>query len=61
LAAEFGCTPTQIAFAYLLCAADPPIIPLFSTTRPEHLKEILGATAIDLSEGQRNWLRGEND
>lgn len=58
LAAQTGCTPTQITVAYLLNQPGLSIIPLFSTTRREHLAEIIGAGAIALSEEQVNWLRG---
>lgn len=58
LAKEFGCTPTQIALAYLICQPGIPIVPLFSTTRREHLQEIIGSAKIHLSEEQILWLRG---
>lgn len=57
LARELGCTPTQVAFAYLMSRTDPPALPLFSTTRLDHLEEILGAAAVTLSADQVAWLR----
>lgn len=57
LAAELGVTPVQIAFAYLLCQPDFPILPLFSTTRREHLTEILAAQTIALTPEQIVHLR----
>lgn len=60
LAAELGCAPTQIALAYLLCQTGFPVVTLFSTTRREHLTEIIGAERVTLSEEQIHWLRGES-
>jgi aryl-alcohol dehydrogenase-like predicted oxidoreductase len=59
LAAKLACTPTQIALAYLLCQPALPMIALFSTTRREHLAEVVGAEQVTLSEEQVVWLRGE--
>jgi len=56
LATELGATPTQIALAYLLHERFP-VIPLFSTTRPEHLAEIVEATTLSLTPEQGVWLR----
>lgn len=58
LATQMGCTPTQIAVAYLLNQPGLSILPLFSTTRREHLSEIIGAEAVTLSGEQVEWLRG---
>ncbi len=60
LAAQRGCTPTQIAVAYLLNQPGLSILPLFSTTRRDHLSEVIGAEAITLSPEQVGWLRGES-
>jgi aryl-alcohol dehydrogenase-like predicted oxidoreductase len=57
LAGRLGATPNQVAFAYLMSPTQPPAIPLFSTTRPDHLTEILGAAEIALTEAQATWLR----
>jgi aryl-alcohol dehydrogenase-like predicted oxidoreductase len=56
LAARRGCTPTQIALAYLMCR-EPIVIPLFSTTNPAHLQEALGAAAVPLDPQEVRWLR----
>ncbi len=48
LAAELGCTPAQLALAWLLHKA-PHIIPIPGTTRVEHLKDDLGAASVQLS------------
>ena len=55
LAAELGCTPHQVALAYLLCQ-DFPVIPIFSSSNPDHLAETLAATAVTLTLEQRRWL-----
>lgn len=56
LATEIGCTPPQIALAYLL---NQPfsVSALFSTGNRTHLAEILGATEIVLTPEQTRWLR----
>ena len=56
LASELCCTPTQIALAWLL-HQPYPILPLFCTTKPDHLAEILGATGITLKPEHVHWLR----
>lgn len=55
LAAELGCTPNQIALAWLL-HQDVPVIPILGTTRPEHLQDAISATTICLTPAQRDWL-----
>jgi aryl-alcohol dehydrogenase-like predicted oxidoreductase len=47
LAREAGCTPSQLALAWLLHKA-PHIIPIPGTTSVEHLHDDLGATAVKL-------------
>jgi aryl-alcohol dehydrogenase-like predicted oxidoreductase len=47
LAREAGCTPVQLALAWLLHKA-PHIIPIPGTTRVEHLREDLAAAEIRL-------------
>ena len=56
LAAQLGCSPTQIAVAWLLHQSYP-IVPIFGTTNPVHLTEILGSTAIKLTSEQVHRLR----
>ena len=47
LAHETGCTPAQLALAWLL-HKDPHVIPIPGTTSTAHLEENLGAAAIRL-------------
>ena len=48
VAREAGCTPAQLALAWLLHKA-PHIIPLFGTTNLAHLAENLGAADVKLT------------
>ncbi|MDB5895113.1 MAG: aldo/keto reductase [Rhodoferax sp.] len=48
LAEEVGCTPAQLALAWLLHKA-PHIVPIPGTTRLDHLQEDLGAASVQLS------------
>lgn len=48
LAQEAGCTPAQLALAWLLHKA-PHIVPIPGTTSVEHLREDLGAADVKLS------------
>lgn len=50
LAEEAGCTPAQLALAWLLHKA-PHIIPIPGTTSVAHLQEDLGAMAVRLDAG----------
>jgi aryl-alcohol dehydrogenase-like predicted oxidoreductase len=50
LAAEAGCTPAQLALAWLLHKA-PHIIPIPGTGSVDHLQEDLGAMAVKLDGG----------
>ncbi len=50
LAREAGCTPSQLALAWLLHQG-PDILPIPGTTRVEHLQENLGADRVTLSPG----------
>jgi len=47
LAAEAGCTPAQLALAWLLHKA-PHIVPIPGTTSVDHLREDLGAADVKL-------------
>jgi len=49
LARETGCTPAQLALAWLLHKA-PHIVPIFGTTSPTHLAENLASTQVVLDE-----------
>ena len=51
LAQELGCTPAQLALAWLLHKA-PLIVPIPGTTNLEHLQEDLGAASVQLSAAQ---------
>ncbi|MBU3736963.1 MAG: aldo/keto reductase, partial [Methylobacterium sp.] len=48
VAAEAGCTPAQLALAWLL-HKDSNVIPLFGTTSLEHLAENVAAADVKLS------------
>jgi aryl-alcohol dehydrogenase-like predicted oxidoreductase len=48
IAREAGCTPSQLALAWLLQKAEH-IIPIPGTTSVAHLKDDLGAASITLS------------
>jgi aryl-alcohol dehydrogenase-like predicted oxidoreductase len=48
VAREAGCTPAQLALAWLLHRA-PHIVPLFGTTSLEHLAENVAAAGVKLS------------
>lgn len=56
LAKQVGCTPVQVALAYLLHQPGR-VIPLFGTTDPAHLTEILGANEVSLAPEQVAWLQ----
>lgn len=45
LAAAEGCTPAQLALAWLL-ARDPPVVPIVSSSRMERLQENAAAVAL---------------
>lgn len=47
LAAEAGCTPAQLALAWLLAQGEH-VIPIPGTTRLEHLRENMGALSLNL-------------
>jgi aryl-alcohol dehydrogenase-like predicted oxidoreductase len=47
LAAEAGCTPAQLALAWLLAQGEH-VIPIPGTTRLDHLRENMGALALHL-------------
>jgi aryl-alcohol dehydrogenase-like predicted oxidoreductase len=58
LAARKGCTPTQVALAWLMHQA-PLTFPLFSTADPNHLAEALGAADVTLTAEETAWLAGD--
>src|SRR5262249_12343406 len=49
LARDAGCTPAQLALAWLLKKSDR-IMPIPGTTRTEHLEENLGALSVRLED-----------
>jgi aryl-alcohol dehydrogenase-like predicted oxidoreductase len=56
LAADLGCTPTQLALAWLF---HQPFrtIPIIGTANPDHLADALGAVDVRLSAMQAKWLK----
>lgn len=57
LADELGCTPAQLALAWVLHQGEH-IIPIPGTTRPDHLAENLAAVEIHLSADTLRQLGG---
>jgi len=57
LAAEAGCTPAQLAIAWLLHQGDD-ILPIPGTTRVEHLQEDLAAADVRLTTDLMRRLEG---
>jgi len=55
IAAQVGCTPGQMALAWVLSRA-PNIVPIPGTSNPEHLRENAGAVDIVLSHEVLNTL-----
>jgi aryl-alcohol dehydrogenase-like predicted oxidoreductase len=49
IAAEKGCTPGQLALAWVRAQGDD-VVPIPGTTRPEHVEENVGAVEVELSE-----------
>jgi hypothetical protein len=49
LAREAGCTPAQLCLAWLM-RKDPTIVSIPGTTRPKHMRENAGASAVSLSD-----------
>ena len=53
---RLGCTPGQVALAYL--KHQPfPVVPIIGTSNPGHLADALGALAVKLTQAQVDWLR----
>ncbi len=55
LSKEIGCTPTQVAIAWLLHQSYP-VIPLFSSGSMDHVKEVMSSEKVELSSAQTSWL-----
>ena len=51
MAADMGCTPAQLALAWVLAQGDD-VVPIPGTKRREYLRENAGAVDISLSEAQ---------
>ncbi len=58
VARRHGCTPGQVALAYLACQPFP-VVPVIGTMVPDHLEENLGALSIRLSEDELIELDGD--
>jgi aryl-alcohol dehydrogenase-like predicted oxidoreductase len=56
LAGELGCTPNQIALAYLMSHSFL-VIPILGTTDEAHLRDALGSVQVRLTPEQVRWLR----
>ena len=56
-AAERGCTPAQLALAWLL-ARSPTMVPIPGTRSVAHLEENVAAAAIKLSAAEVRALAG---
>ena len=52
LAADKGCTPAQVALAWLL-AREPWIVPIPGTRRLERVRENIGATGVEFTDVER--------
>jgi len=57
LSGTLGCTPTQLALAWLM-SQEVSVIPIVGTLDVAHLAEALGAEAIALTREQVQWLAG---
>ena len=57
LAQELGCSPAQLALAWLLHQG-PEIIPIPGTTSKDHLMDDLGATQVKLGPAELERLNG---
>ena len=55
LASSTGCTPGQVALAWVLMQGDD-IVPIPGTKRRSYLEENVAATTIDLGEDDVSWL-----
>ena len=55
LAARKGCTPNQVALAWLMHQPFP-VIPILGTLQYDHLTDALGAVGISLSPCEVQWL-----
>lgn len=58
MAKRKNCTPSQLALAWVMAQGNH-IVPLFGTTRPEHLKENLGSLEVRLTPEEIRTLNQE--
>jgi len=56
LATQLGCTPNQIALAYLRAHAFP-VIPILGTLNLDHLRDGMDAVNITITAAHAAWLR----
>ena len=56
LATELNATPNQVALAWLLHQPFP-VLPILGTANTTHLRDALGADAVELTSDQVRWLR----
>jgi 1-deoxyxylulose-5-phosphate synthase len=56
LADELGCTPNQVALAYLM-NQEFLVVPIIGTANQEHLEDALGAVQVEITPEQARWLR----
>jgi len=54
-AEELGATPLQVVLAWMM-HSQPPVIPIFSASKPEQMRENLGALDVKLSDQQMETL-----
>lgn len=55
MAKSKGCTPAQLALAWLLMQGDD-IVPIPGTTKPGRIEENASAVRVDLTTEERDWL-----
>lgn len=58
LADTLGCTPGQLALAWLLHQR-MVTIPIIGTVNPDHLADAFGAVQVILTDEQQHWLTGD--
>jgi aryl-alcohol dehydrogenase-like predicted oxidoreductase len=57
LATQLGCTPTQVALAWLMHQPFP-VVPITGTNDLAHLAEVVGASEVELSDQQVAHISG---
>ncbi len=56
VADELGCTPAQVAIAWLVGRSAPEVVPILGVRTEEQLDDNLGALEVELSHAQRKRL-----